>query len=164
MIGRLAIGVATALALSGAASAKDLELDYEAVMHVRSSDSIGVLDNEAHRVGFAAFRGLAVFAEEGVTVHRYEGWFDLVNGSGPFHGYALFTFADGSTLRAAYNGTAEAIEQDGVRVEAAFTEFSGGGRFEAVSGTGSFAGRRYDAIDQGGSTYVQGTLSLTVPD
>lgn len=149
---------------AGAASAEDMELDYQAVMHVRSSNAIAVLDDSDHLVGTAVFRGLAVFTGGEVAVHRYEGWFDLKSGSGPFHGYALFAFQDGSTLRAAYDGTAQAVQPEGVTVNATFREFTGTGRFEAVRGTGKFSGRRFDAIDHGGSTYLRGTLTLSIPD
>ncbi len=164
MFARLLQAALLVLTLVGTAAAKDLKLDYQAVMHIESSDSIAVLDNDAHRVGFAVFRGIAIFADEEVAVHRYEGWFDLENGSGAFHGYALFTFEDGSTLRSPYSGKAESIQPEGVHVEASFEGFTGTGRFEDASGAGSFAGRRLDAIDKGGATYLKGALTLTVPD
>ncbi len=152
------------LFLVGGVSAEDLNLDYQAVMHISSSDSTAILDNEAHRVGFATFRGIAIFADEELAVHRYDGWFDLTKGSGAFHGYALFTFEDGSTLRAAYSGEAESREPEGVSVEASFEKFTGTGRFQDATGSGGFAGRRLDAIDKGGATYLKGALELTIPD
>ena len=150
--------------IGGTAAAKDLKLDYQTVMHVRSADSIAVPDDEAHRVGIAVLRGIAIFIDKEVAVHRYEGWFDLDHGSGAFHGHALFTFEDDPTLRASSSGKAESIQPEGVHVETSFEGFTGTGRFENASGEGRFASLRLDAIDKGGATYVKGVLILTVPD
>ncbi len=61
------------LFLVGGVGAEDLNLDYQADMHISSSDSTAILDNEAHRVGFATFRGIAIFADEGLAVERLVG-------------------------------------------------------------------------------------------
>ena len=164
MIGRFFLGALLALAFGGAAAAKNITLDYQAVMHIRDVHALPVLDDDSHQVGIGAFRGVAIFADDEVASHRYDGWFDLVDGSGGFHGYALWAFPDGSTLRAAYTGRAESIEPEGVNFAANFERFSGTGFFSNVSGEGGFTGRRLDAIDAGGSTYLKGQLRLTVPD
>ncbi|MDA4848083.1 hypothetical protein [Hoeflea poritis] len=160
---RLVIAAALFLAAIGPLRAETLTLDYQAVMHVRASNATPILDNPDHLVGIAEFRGLAIFADGEIAVHRYDGWFDLVKGSGKFHGYALWTFEDGSELRAPYSGTAEATKDGGVAVRAAFEDFSGSGRFTEATGTGEFSGRRIDAIDKGGSAYLQGMLRITLP-
>jgi hypothetical protein len=145
------------------ASAEDLTLSYEAVMHVREVNAIPVLDRVEHQVGIGRFRGLAIFPD-GVIVHRYEGWFDLTEGSGPFQGYAMWTFGDGSELRAAYDGEALQDPAGGVRVSADLRDFEGTGRFEGVTGTGGFSGQRLDTLEEGGATHVTGLLDLTLPD
>ena len=145
-------------------NAEPLELSYQAVMHVRDSQSLPVLDRSDQVVGIAAFRGLAIFSEEEIAVHRYDGWFDLTDGSGPFHGYALWRFEDGSELTAAYEGAARRLGPDAIAVEAQFHDVTGSGRFAGASGEGTFSGRRLDAIDKGGSTYLNGILTLTMPD
>ncbi|MEM6460616.1 MAG: hypothetical protein AAF724_01730 [Pseudomonadota bacterium] len=143
--------------------AETVEHSYEAVMHVRSTHALPILDNPSHVVGIAEFRGLAIFEGGEITIHRYDGWFDITDGSGAFHGYALWSFDDGSEIRAPYSGTARAYGNDGVEVKAQFEEVSGTGRFEGASGSGDFEGRRLDAIDKGGSTYLKGTLIVTMP-
>jgi len=123
-----------------------------------------------HLVGVGAFRGIAIFDAENpstpaeIAVHRYDGWFELRDGNGPFHGHALWTFKDGSTLRAAYEGRAENASDTGVDVSAEFHDFQGTGRFAGVDGEGSFKGRRLVPIEAGGGTYLRGALRLTLPD
>ena len=156
--------IAAVMLIVQPAGAADLDLSYQAVMHIRASEAAPVLDNPDHLVGIGAFRGLAILADGEIVRHRYDGWFDLTQGSGKFHGYALWRFADGSELRAAYDGEARRSDKEAVEVAARFREFSGTGRFAGVSGEGGFAGRRYDPIDQGGATYLKGSLSLSLPD
>lgn len=160
---RTFFGVLFFLICITSATAETVDLQYEAVMHVRSTEALSVLDEPSHAVGIAAFRGLAIFEGGTVSVHRYEGWFDIKDGAGAFHGYALWTFEDGSEIRAPYSGTAQPLGSEGVEVEASFENISGTGRYEGATGTGSFKGRRLDAIDKGGSTYLNGTLKLTTP-
>jgi hypothetical protein len=158
------MGMLLVLVLNQPADAKELNEAYEAVMHIQSSHSMPVLDDGDHVVGIAAFRGIAIFPEDNIAGHRYDGWFDLTKGSGTFHGYALWTFEDGSELRADYSGEARDAGADGFFVAAKFRDFSGTGRFKGATGEGSFAGRRLDSIDKGGSTYLKGKLRLRVPD
>jgi len=137
---------------------------YQAVMHVTDSHAGPVLDRPDHVVGTGAFRGLAIFRNGEVAVHRYEGWFDLEKGSGKFHGYALWRFEDGSELRAAYDGSASKSNNSDFEVKARIYDVKGTGRFAGVSGEGSFAGRRFEPIDKGGSTLLDGTLTLKLPN
>ena len=132
-------------------------------MHVRSTQAPPVLGDTSHVVGIAEFRGLAIFDGSKVTIHRHDGWFDIEDGSGSFHGYALWTFEDGSEIRAPYSGTVRPAGMNGVQVEATFESLSGSGRFEGATGAGGFMGRRLDAIDKGGSTYLKGKLTITTP-
>lgn len=155
--------VVLAFALFAAdAAAEEVTLTYTAVTHVRTAESEAILDNEAHRVGVATFRGLAIFDDGALAVHRYEGGFDLIDSVGPFFGYVLWQFDDGSELRAAYSGRASDWSSESVHVEATFRDFSGTGRFEGALGEGRFEGRRLDAIEHGGSTLLEGTLKLTL--
>lgn len=160
---RLLLVACLVLATLIAARAETIEYNYQAVMHVRSTHELPVLDNASHIVGIAAFRGLAIFDGGNISVHRYEGWFDVDNGSGLFHGYASWSFEDGSGISAPYSGTIRPDAAGGVQVEAQFGDIGGTGRFEGATGTGSFRGRRLDAIDKGGSTYLRGKLTITMP-
>lgn len=137
---------------------------YKAVMHVRDSHAIPVLDRPEDVVGTGAFRGLAIFRNGDVAIHRYEGWFDLKKGSGKFHGYALWRFEDGSELRATYDGSASKSSSSDFEVKARIYDVAGTGRFAGASGEGSFWGRRFEPIEKGGSTLLDGTLTLELPN
>lgn len=145
-------------------SAAELELNYDAVTFIRDVAARPVLDNEAHVVGTGAFRGIATFTDGAVAVHRYDGWFDLVDGVGPFHGYALWVFEDGSELRAEYEGGVTGTTANGVTFHADFTSVSGSGRFEGATGNGSFDGRRFEPLEVGGVAKLSGVLNVTVAD
>lgn len=136
------------------------ELSYRATMHVRESHALPVLGRATHVIGIGAFEGQADFADGQVASHRYEGWFDLVHGSGRFHGYALWRFEDGSEIRAAYDGAARNAGAGSFAVTARFRDLSGTGRFADAAGDGGFQGHRVEPIEQGGSTHLTGTLNL----
>ena len=143
-----------------AASAAELKLTYQAVMHVAKSKALPVLGNKEHLMGVGAFSGIAIFPDDQIVQHQYDGWFDLVEGSGPFHGYIHWRFSDGSTLSARYDGAVKVITADDAEVSATMGDFTGTGRFEAVQGHGSFTGRRFEPVTKGGTTYLKGSLAL----
>ena len=132
--------------------------------HVASSQAEPVLDDQAHLVGVAAFRGLAIFPDAVVAVHRYDGWFDLDGGSGDYRGYALWRFDDGSEIRAEYGGTVKELAGSDFEIEATIQVTSGTGRFAGATGKGTFTGPRIEPIEVGGSTYLKGTLTLLLPE
>jgi hypothetical protein len=137
-----------------------IELTYEAAMHVRDSHAMTVLGRDDHVLGIGAFHGLANFADGRVATHRYDGWYDLIDGSGRFHGYALWQFEDGSEIRAVYDGEARESGAEGFEVGAQIRVVSGTGRFAGASGDGGFQGRRIEPIERGGRTQLSGTLRL----
>ncbi|MCG8696261.1 MAG: hypothetical protein MI806_34010 [Minwuiales bacterium] len=161
---RAILGLIWAVLTIQGAHAETVTLSYQAVMHVHASHGAPVLDQPNHIVGIAAFRGIAIFSEDDIAVHRYDGWFDLENGSGKFHGYALWRFEDGSEIKAAYDGDARRASNGNFEVEAGLHSVSGTGRFAKATGDGTFSGRRLEPIDKGGSTYLTGTLTLDLPN
>lgn len=160
----IVLGPFLSLVMIASVEAKTLELPYQAVMQVRESRAVPVLDDKKHVIGTGAFKGLAIFADGKIALHRYEGWFDLKGGSGRFHGYILWKFEDGSEIRAAYDGHVGKTPTRGFAVKARIHGVSGTGRFAKASGGGSFHGRRFEPIAQGGTTHVTGTLTLSVPE
>ncbi len=149
-------------ALALAASAASSPITYQAVVHLTSEESIEVTADEKRRVGIAAFRGIAIFADGELADYRYEGTYDFRSGAGTFNGYAIWRFEDGSEIRATYSGEA-VISGAGIKFSGSHQIDGGSGRFAKADGTGKFTGRRIDAFEEGGDTYWSGTLALTSP-
>jgi hypothetical protein len=158
-----------ALAVMGIASpfpdagAADLSLTYQAIVHTTEVHAISVEGLPGRQIGVANFRGLAIFADGRVASHRYGGHFEFEDGDGSFAGYAFWAFDDGSTLEASYVGEAVATADGGITFTGSHDVRAGTGAYEGAAGGGSFAGRRVDHLDDGGDTYWQGSLDLTVP-
>lgn len=155
----VAIGVLPATA----AGAADLSLDYQAIVHTTEVHAITLDGMPGRQIGVASFRGLAIFEDGRVASHRYGGHFDFVDGGGSFAGYAVWAFDDGSTLEASYAGEASAAADGGITFEGSHDMLAGTGQYEGATGGGRFEGRRVDHLDDGGDTYWQGSLDLTVP-
>jgi hypothetical protein len=156
-------GLASAVVIFGLLSvgrAESLDLSYEAVMHVREVHAVQIFDDPQHVVGVGVFRGLAKFPDGEIAVHRYEGWFDLTRGSGTYHGYASWRFPDGSELRARYRGTVDKVSEDRFDIRATLDDLTGTMRFDGATGTGTFEGRRIEALEVGGATYLNGSLDI----
>ncbi|MCF3934535.1 hypothetical protein L1787_14085 [Acuticoccus sp. M5D2P5] len=160
---RASLAIAFFAATTIGASADPVERAYRALMQVREVETIDVMGDTDHQIGVAAFRGLALFDDGEVALHRYEGGFDLTDGSGHFYGYALWRFDDGSEITARYEGEARAEDPNDFEVEARIADIRGTGRFEGAVGSGTFAGKRIDPIADGGSTFLRGELTLSLP-
>lgn len=145
-----------------AARAEPMTLAYQAVMHVAESYAMPLLGNDRHVVGTAAFQGLALLeGGDDVAMHRYAGWFEIEGEAGRFHGALDFSFGDGATLTAAYEGVIDTVSETDFEFSATVRDVTGTGRFAGVTGEGTFSGRRYGPIAQGGLTHVSGALELT---
>ncbi len=79
------------------ASAADITLSYQAIVHATEVHDIPVEGLSGRAIGIAAFRGLAIFEDGRIANHWYAGHFDFHEQSGPFAGEALWVFEDGST-------------------------------------------------------------------
>jgi hypothetical protein len=103
-----------------------------------------------HLVGTATLDG------QPVTVDML-GSVNYTRGSGPFSGFITFTFVDGSKLAATMQGAAQASPDNAdTAVAATLGVFGGTGRYEAVTGTGTFSGSRTAAL----GTTVASTFDL----
>jgi hypothetical protein len=159
-----AAALAAGCALAAAqASAADVSLSYQAIVHVTEVHQIPVQGRPGHAIGIAAFRGLAIFEDSRIANHWYAGHFEFEQQNGPFAGQALWVFEDGSTLRASYAGKAIAADGGGISFTGQHSAVAGTGAYDGASGSGTFEGRRVDYLQEGGDTYFSGTLDLTVP-
>jgi hypothetical protein len=148
---------------AASASAADITLSYQAIVHATEVHDIPVEGLSGRAIGIAAFRGLAIFEDGRIANHWYAGHFDFHEQSGPFAGEALWVFEDGSRLRASYAGEALAAEGGGITFTGRHSALTGTGAYDGATGHGTFEGRRVDHLRNGGDTYYTGTLDLTVP-
>ena len=148
---------------AASASAADITLSYQAIVHATEVHDIPVEGLSGRGSGFAAFRGLAIFEDGRIANHWYAGHFDFQEQSGPIAGHALWVFEDGSTLRASYAGEALAAQGGGITFSGRHSEVTGTGAYAGATGSGTFEGRRVDHLEDGGDTYYRGTLELSVP-
>ena len=84
---------------------------------------------------------------------------DYVDGSGPFFGFLTFTFADGSTLGFAMQGSAQLDSAaDETTFVSTLTVIGGTGTYAATTGSGVFSGRR--TAELGGDVAASFDLGL----
>jgi hypothetical protein len=152
--------VAAATLAAWGAGAAERELSWRAAIRTAAAHELPVPGAENHLLGVAAFRGFAFFDRGEVASHRYTGHFDFTDGSGSITGYAVWTFEDGSTLRARYQGEA-ARAGEGITFTGSYSDVTGDGRFKGATGSGSFEGRRLDPFADGGDTWLDGRLEIT---
>jgi hypothetical protein len=126
--------------------------------------SVEVGDVPGHVVGVVLFKGLSFFEDGEIATHTNPATFDLTDGSGPHRGYVVHYFDDGSTGIERYEGEAK-LSADGKRtvVEGTFECIGGTGRFEGLTGKGTYRGERLGALQTGDYVYVDTTGSCTVP-
>jgi hypothetical protein len=126
--------------------------------------SVEVGDVPGHVVGVVLFKGLSFFEDGEIATHTNPATFDLTDGSGPHRGYVVHYFDDGSTGIERYEGEAK-LSADGKRtvVEGTFQCIGGTGRFEGLTGKGTYRGERLGALQTGDYVYVDTTGSCTVP-
>lgn len=143
-------------AIPALAWADKLRLPYTAETSELVLKTHPVGSDKTHILGLGAFEGTAKFDKE-QAVHGYAGQIELTNGAGTIRGYAHWSFDDGSSITARYEGIVYSGDSK-VDFEAHFTDIQGGGRFEKASGSGEFTGSR-----NGDKTTIDGQLNLDMP-
>jgi hypothetical protein len=132
-------------------------------MHVRESRALAALDDPTHRIGIAAFRGLAILAgARGLRTGTRGG-----STSATARGRSTATRSGRSrTARRSASSTPGGRRRrgEGAAIEATFGEIAGTGRFAGATGAGRFSGRRLEPAEAGGATYATGALVITTPD
>ncbi|OGQ01015.1 MAG: hypothetical protein A2Z40_03935 [Deltaproteobacteria bacterium RBG_19FT_COMBO_60_16] len=138
------------------------EVAYRAVYHVQKVETMEVGDVPGHVVGFSDTPGL-VFMTKGpasgeIGMRKAITYFDSVKGKGPFTGYYVYTFSDGSTMSTKAIGTSTPVD-GGKRAafDGTFEVTGGTGRFEGMKGKGTFKGERVGPRETGGDGYVDAT-------
>lgn len=121
-------------------------------------------DRPGHVMGVIGFAGLTFYESGEIAPHTNPAAFDLTEGSGPHQGWVVDTFDDGSTAIERYQGRAAVID-DGAKtvVEGTYTCEGGTGRFEGLTGSGTYQGERFGRLEAGASVYVDFEGACTTP-
>jgi len=119
-------------------------------------------DVEGHIVGTFSRKGLSFYENGEVAVYTNWGTIDFIKGNGPFQGYSLVTFQDGSTYTIRWQGTAE-----GSVYKLAGEFIKGTKRFEGIKGTFSGTGKALTPYSKEKGTlsdaYYDITSTYTLP-
>ncbi len=152
--------IACLLAVPLTVHAEELRLPYTAETKPIAMQTHPVGSDTGHVLGVAAFDGTARVDGEDAQ-HGYAGQIELTDGAGTIRGYAHWSFDDGSSITARYEGIVYAASDNSkIDFEATWQEVQGSGRYDGASGSGVFSGKRIE----GGKTRIAGELNLTVPD
>jgi len=141
------------------------EFVYRAVYHVQKVESMEVGDVPGHVIGFTDTPGL-VFITKGpasgeIGTRKGSTYSDSVNGKGPFTGYYVYTFRDGSTMSTKAIGTATPVDGGKRTAYEGTHEVTGGtGRFEGMKGKGTFKGERVGPRETGSDGYIDATGTI----
>ncbi len=129
-----------------------------------SPDATKVLevgDRPGHVMILAQARGVSLL--EGGDTAQVTGTevLDHSNGNGPYHGYEVLTFRDGSTIMDEFEGMDETTP-DGkdVNFNGRFTITGGSGRFAGIRGKGTHRGVNHVAAGTGAFVDFEATYTL----
>ncbi|MDJ0950651.1 MAG: hypothetical protein QNJ94_17195 [Alphaproteobacteria bacterium] len=154
-----ALVLVVALATTGA-EAEEQVLKFRLVTHSVEMKVIPASKAEGHIIGVANSRGVAIFEDGRIADKSFTSSFDFTKGLGPYHGYSTYTFEDGSTIRARFDGGAETTP-DGRVSRGEYSELTGTGQYEGVMGTGWFQSK-FVPWEQGANLF-DGEFKLSLP-
>lgn len=166
MVGFLLVAVCL---LVSAPSAQAETVKFKLTSYVAQTEAIPVGDVEGHIVGVFSRKGLVLFENGEVATFTNWGTLDLIKGKGPYQGYYLLTYEDGSTAALKINGFHEpAPGGKGLFLYKITGEYTQGtGRFQGIKGTLSATGKSLTPYskekDSRGDVVFEGTATYTLP-
>ncbi len=140
--------------LVSAAQAQAEDLKCKLISMITKADTNKIDDQEGHIIGIFERKGLMVHENGEIANELNRGVFDSIKGVTKLQGYCLQTFKDGSTMMMRHQG----INDKGKIVEASFEFIKGTGRFEGITGQGTYTGQNYESFN-----YLQFTGTYTLP-
>ena len=117
---------------AASASAADITLSYQAIVHATEVHDIPVEGLSGRAIGIAAFRGLAIFEDGRIANHWYAGHFDFHEQSGPYRRRGPVG------IRGRLDGCARAMPGRPLAAKGGGITFTG--RHSDVTGTGAYDG------------------------
>ena len=144
--------------------AAEREERWSEVLYFTASSGLAIPGDEGRYVGVWEMRGVAQFGDDNVAKMRTGGTLDLRRGTGPYTGYVLYTFSDGSTKFGKIEGVITKPMADGGNVQEGTLIYEGGsGRYTGIHGSGTFRARQYGPASDGGETVIDVVASFSLP-
>jgi hypothetical protein len=152
---RTLTGAATFATLSMSAFAGEQVLEFKFVTAPVDVKSVEAPNIEGQTLSAGQYFGVAYFKDGRIAVKNFAGAADLRKGSGSIHGYSTYTFEDGSSIAASFEGEVKMGARTGT-----YTIVSGTGSYANATGTGSFTSA--PAAFKGAVLY-NGKFTVTTP-
>ena len=147
------------------AGAQTYTVKCQAAQHIIKAQAIEVGDVPGHNLIVYELGGLTFCDDGSIALNSFKGMGDYIRGSGPFQGYCLNTYEDGSTTWFKIGATATAAP-DGktASFEGTIEYIKGTGRFEGIQGGGPETGKRFAPVPGAGAEiYCEWTVTYTLP-
>jgi len=147
VLGVIAILFIAALLLVPAtqARAKSEKVEGRAITQITKIHVINVGDVDGHVIGVFERRGLGFINGE-VPTYLNRGMFNYTKGKGTAEGYVTYTYEDGSTTVAKWEGTVAPTKDKRSAGKGTYSYIGGSGRFEGIKGGGSWTSMRYTPL------------------
>jgi hypothetical protein len=113
---------------------------YRVTHYLINLEYIPVPDVDKHVVGTYERRGVAVFENGEIATYHTIGTFDFVDYNGPFQGYGIMTYKDGSTTIEKYDATMTKESEKMITLKGKGEYIKGTGKYEGIKGTSTFTG------------------------
>ena len=125
------------------ATAADSQRSGKTIQHKIAANAIKIGDVENHFIGTYQWEGVSIADGGEVATTVNNGTFDFTNGIGTYSGYSIITFKDGSTYTKYIEGGYKMTDKG--KVNEGTTKYVGGtGRFEGVTGKGTYQTKAYN--------------------
>lgn len=109
--------------------------------YITKMEIVSIPDVPGHVCGTYERRGVVMFENGEEAAYWNCGTLDLINRSGPFQGYCILTYKDGSTIVIKNNGTLTIPKGEKSPVSEGTGQYiKGTGRFEGIKGKMTFKG------------------------
>jgi hypothetical protein len=153
---RSSLAFLSLLACAASAGAAEEILEFKLVTMPVEVKAIDAKNIEGQSVGLMKAHGVASFKDGRVASKEFVYSWDQLKGAGPFYGYSVYTFEDGSSITARFAGTVKT----GQPMHGDYTIVSGTGMYAGAKGTGSF-----DALPHklSGANLFSGRFAVSTP-
>ena len=116
------------------------EVEIQVISYITKIEYMAVPDVENHSIGVYERRGVAVLKNREQAAYHSKGTWDYRNSTGPFQGYTILTFKDGSTMMDRHAGMTTKASGKLPTFEGKGEYIKGTGKYEGIKGAITFQG------------------------